>query len=69
MSIGGNANYTHIQSHGTPSPFEPGFIAQAGVAGPYGQPVVPLSTIVDVNVDLVDAIAADGDAILNTVHK
>ena len=67
MSIGGNANYTHIRAHGTPGPFVPSFISQAGVTGPYGTPVENLYKRLDVNVDIAGALTGAvfdlGDAI------
>ena len=55
MSSNGNANYTHIQAHGTAGVFEPGFIYQAATVGlPHG-PVLPVGSpyrVIDVNVEL-----------------
>ena len=67
MSSNGNANYTHIQAHGTAGVFEPGFIYQAATVGlPHG-PVPSPYRVVDVNVDLAGRTALDlivlGDAI------
>lgn len=58
-SIGGNANYTHIQAHGTPSAFEPGWIAQAGSVGPDGDPQSSAYKVIDVVVDVTNAQAGD----------
>lgn len=55
----GNANYTHIQAHGTPGALEPGFIAQSATVGPYGFPVAPISSSLNVDVNLVGASAND----------
>jgi hypothetical protein len=59
MSIGGNANYTHIQSHGTPSAFEPGWISQAGSVGPPGVPESSPYKVIDVVVDISDGNPLD----------
>lgn len=55
--IGGNEKYTHIQSFGTPSAYTPGYISQAGSVGPYRQPVEPITSTINVTVDLVGAVA------------
>jgi hypothetical protein len=55
----GNANYTHIQAHGTPSALEPGFIAQSATVGPYGFPVAPISSSLNVDVNLAGASVND----------
>jgi len=46
--VGGNQYYTHIQSHGTPSAFEPGYIQSAHRASGGSSPF----SVLDVNVDL-----------------
>lgn len=56
-SIGGNANYTHIQAHGTPGAFEPGWIAQAATVGPPGDPQPNPFYVIDVVVDVSHAEA------------
>lgn len=37
-----NSRYTHIRAHGTPGAFEPGFISQASMVGPYHAPEPPV---------------------------
>ena len=59
MSSNGNANYTHIQAHGTAGAFEPGFINQAATVGPHHAPVGSPYRVIDVNVDLVGGTALD----------
>lgn len=53
MSNSGNANYTRIESNGTPNGFTPGFIAQAGTVGPSGNPISFADNNLDVNIRLV----------------
>ena len=56
---GGNQFYSHIQAHGTPSAFEPGYVQSAqNLSSPSGSPF----QVVDVNVDL-SAGAAINDVI------
>jgi hypothetical protein len=59
-SRSGNANFTHIQCHGTPSAFTPGWIQQAGSVGPPGEPVVSIEDSINVNVCL-DSVSGDTD--------
>ena len=57
MSSNGNANYTHIQAHGTAGAFEPGFINQSATVGLHHGPV-PVGSpykFLDVTVDLTGA--------------
>lgn len=55
----GNSHYTHIQAHGTPGALEPGFIAQSATVGPYGFPVAPISSSLNVDVNLAGASTGD----------
>lgn len=58
MSSNGNANYTHIQAHGTASAYEPGFITKAATLGSFNTVQSSTTTnVIDVTVDLLGAIS------------
>jgi hypothetical protein len=58
MTSNGNAKYTHIQSHGAPSAYEPGFIEKAATIGLFRTiETASPSLVLDVTIDISGAIA------------